>query len=55
MKSAIIFYFIEMTEGCEVSQVKIIAWLINVQEGTTMLIFYILKYDAEWSAEFGAK
>ena len=47
MKSAIIFYFIEMTEGCEVSQVKIIAWLINVQEGTTMLIFYILKYDAE--------
>ena len=50
------FFFFEMKEGCKVSRVKSIAWLLtNAKKGTTTLNFYIFKYGAEWSAEFGAK
>ena len=42
------FFFFEMKEGCKVSRVKSIAWLLtNAKKGTTTLIFYIFKYGAE--------
>ena len=37
------------------SCVKIFLWSIVAQKGTNILIFYILKYGAECSAESGAK
>ena len=39
-----------MKEESEVSCVKIIVWLIAVQEGTNILTFYIFEYGAECSA-----
>ena len=48
MDGAIFFFFFEMKEGCKVSRVKSIAWLLtNAKKGTTTLIFYIFKYGAE--------
>ena len=44
-----------MKKECNVSCVKIIAWLKVVKEGTNTLIFYIFVDGAEFSAESGAK
>ena len=44
-----------MREECEVSCVKIIAWSIVFQEGTSTLIFYIFEYGAEYGAECSAE
>ena len=52
-------FFFEMKEGCKVSCLTIIAWLIIFKEVTDTLIFYIsdysAKYGAECCAESGAK
>ena len=37
------------------SCVKIIAWLIVVQEGTNILVFHIFEYCAEYGAECSAE
>ena len=47
--------FFEVKKECNVSCVKIIAWLKVVKEGTNTLIFYIFVDGAEFSAESGAK
>ena len=48
-----------MKEGCKVSCVTIIAWLIVFKEVTNTQFFYIsdygVKYGAECCAESGAK
>ena len=49
------FFSFEMKEKCKVSCVKTIACLIDFKEGTSTLSFYIFDYDAECSAESGAK
>ena len=52
------FYF-EMKEGCKVSCVTIIAWIIVFKEVTNTQIFYISDYGAEYGAgccaEFAAE
>ena len=44
-----------MKKECNVSSVKIIAWLKVIKEGTNTLIFYIFVDGADFSAELGAK
>ena len=44
-----------MKEECKVFGVKLIMWSEVTQEGTNILIFYVLEYSAECSAESGAK
>ena len=48
MESTFLF---EMKEGCKVSCVTIIAWLIVFKEVTNTLIFYISGYGAKYGAE----
>ena len=43
-------FFFEMQEGCKVSCITIIPWLIVSQELTNTLIFYISDYGAEYGA-----
>ena len=44
-----------MKEGCKVSWVKMVAWLMVFKEGTNTLSFYIFDYSAEYGAEYGAE
>ena len=47
--------FFNMKEGCKVSCVTIIAWLIVFKEVTNTLIFSISDYGAHCCAESDAK
>ena len=44
-------FFFNMKEGCKVSCVTLIAWLIVFKEVTNTLFFYISDYGVEYSAE----
>ena len=44
-----------MQEGCKVSCITIIRWLMVSEELTKTLIFYISGYGAEYGAESDAK
>ena len=48
-------FFFEMKGECKVFCVKLILWSIVAQKSTSILIFYIFVYAAEYGAECSAE